>query len=175
MRPSRGERSPGDWGFRRPNARDAQAGTTATGGGRVKSAKVESALGRTAGGSDSSTVTTEAAGAGAGVCTRCTVTWAAAQSEQLAWVSAPSAWVWATCTAPATTTSRTQTSARRTLHEDAARDMRQTRPISGHYTAEHGVCAQAGGDGWHMQTRKEAPRTLRREALVLTGPLRCAG
>lgn len=77
-------RSLSDWDFRRPNARDVQAGTAATGGGRVKSAKVERAVGRTDGGRDSNTVTTEAAGAGIGVWARWTVTWAAVQSEQFA-------------------------------------------------------------------------------------------
>ena len=90
----------------------------------MKSAKVERALGRTDGGRDSSTATTAAVGAGAGVWTRCTDMWAAAQSEQLAWVSVPSAWVWATCTVPATTTRRTQSSARRILHGRAARGLR---------------------------------------------------
>jgi len=55
-----------------------------TGGGRVKSANVESAVGAMAVGSDSSTAMTAVGGAGVGDWTTCTVVWAAAQSEQSA-------------------------------------------------------------------------------------------
>jgi hypothetical protein len=82
----------------------------------VNSANVESALGATESGSDSSTATTRTGGAGTGVWTICTVTWAATQSEQSVWVTA-SAWVCATWAVPAIATKKTQSSARRNLHE----------------------------------------------------------
>jgi len=53
--------------FRYTKSRNAQAGTTATGGGRVKRANVLRALGSTVGGSDSRTLTIATVGAGAGV------------------------------------------------------------------------------------------------------------
>ena len=92
-------------------------------------ANVLSALGTTSNGSVCNTATTVAAGAGAGLCTRFTVTWAAAHNEQSAWVAAPSAWVCATWTVPATTTSRTHISARRTLQGLAVRVIWRFRPI----------------------------------------------
>ena len=63
---------------------NAQAGTKATGGGRVKRANVESAVGATLSGDDASTATTATGGAGAGDWTTWEVAWAAAQSEQSA-------------------------------------------------------------------------------------------
>ena len=63
---------------------EAQAGTAATGGGRVKSANVERATGRRTGARLWSTVTTTTGGAGAGACAMCTVMWATAHSEQSA-------------------------------------------------------------------------------------------
>jgi hypothetical protein len=159
-------------GLRDRTSRDAQAGTTSTGGGRLKRAKVENPLESAVGGRLCSTAMTAAVWAGAGVWTRCTTMCAVAHSEQFAWPSVPSEWMWAACTAPETTTRSTHRIARRSLHGCSARRGWSAKPISVDYTADSG--SRAGPRVFEARDGSRNPDACQSHRLFIHG-LYCAG